>query len=131
MQDRLALAKKRSREAAGGAGGARKKVEAGVEAFGKADDDEFIIGDGACSSSSSSSGSSDSDAAESLPRLRQIFVCSRTHSQLQQVEYCGFTSLFFLNVKHRQLVNEFKTTPWSSCTYVAPRALYQNANEPP
>jgi hypothetical protein len=56
-------------------------------------------------------------------------VCSRTHSQLQQVKYCGFTSLFFLNVNHRQLVNEFKTTPWSSCTYVAPQALSQNANE--
>jgi hypothetical protein len=57
-----------------------------AEAFGKADDDEFIIGDGPCSSSSSSSsGSSDSDAGEAVPRLRQIFVCSRTHSQLQQV----------------------------------------------
>ncbi len=131
MQDRLALAKKRSREAAGGAGGPRKKVEAGVEAFGKADDDEFMIGDGACSSSSSSSGgSSDSDAAESLPRLRQIFVCSRTHSQLQQVKHCGFTAFVF-NVNHRQLVNEFKTTPWSSCTCVAPHAVSQNANAPP
>ncbi len=123
MQDRLALAKKRSREAVGGAGGPRKKVEAGVEAFGEADDDEFMIGDGACSSSSSSSGSSDSDAAESLPRLRQIFVCSRTHSQLQQVKTAWFCGICFFNVNRRQLVNEFKTTPWSSCTCVTPHAL--------
>ena len=87
MQERLALAKKRSRDAIGGGGAAKKKVEGGGEAFGQADDDEFMIGDGACNiSSSSSSSSSDSDAAgEVIPRLRQIFICSRTHSQLQQV----------------------------------------------
>ncbi len=99
FQDRLALAKKRSRDAVGGGAGARKRVEMGVEAFGKADDDEFIIGDGACSSSSSSSSNSDSDAGECIPRLRQIFVCSRTHSQLQQVSVFHYwfkvTFLFF------------------------------------
>ena len=73
----------------GGGGGKRSAGGASAEAFGAADDDEFIIGDGARSSSSSSS-SSDSDAGEAVPRLRQIFVCSRTHSQLQQVRCRGF-----------------------------------------
>ena len=92
MHDRLALAKKRSREAFGGGGvGGKRSAGVSAEAFGAADDDEFIIGDGASSSSSSSSSSdSDSDAGEAVPRLRQIFVCSRTHSQLQQVRCEGF-----------------------------------------
>ena len=87
MQERLALAKKRSNEAVGSLVASKKKALGVTEAFAQAEDDEFIIDDVASSSSSSSSGSGDDsdDAKETIPRLRQIFVCSRKHSQLQQV----------------------------------------------
>ena len=86
MQERLALAKKRSNEAVGSLVASKKKALGVTEAFAQAEDDEFIIDDVASSSSSSSGSGDDSDdAKETIPRLRQIFVCSRTHSQLQQV----------------------------------------------